>query len=91
MHTAIQLEFNLEDRTSDEMKLYLMQKKMDEFCCSMDKVRRKLFAELGDVKRLCAEIQRENCKLKLILRRVSGERDEWIYLQGEYLFELKAS
>jgi hypothetical protein len=89
MHT--QLEFNLEDKTPDEMKLYLMQKRLDEFCLSMDKVRRKLFAELSDVKRVCADVQEENRELKKALYKLSGQREEWVYLQGDYLFELVAS
>lgn len=91
MHTEIQLELNLEDKTSDEMKIYLMQKKIDEFCDSMGKVRRKVFAELGDVKKICVEIQKENLALKETLRKMSGQTDEWVYLQNGWLFDLKAS
>lgn len=91
MHTEVQLEINLEDKTTDEMKIYLMQKKIDEVCESMGKVRRKIFADLGEMKRLCVETQQENRELRETLKKLTGQREEWVYLQDGWLFDLKAS
>lgn len=81
----IQLEFNFSNLSKDEVRLLEMQKMIDEFCDSMGKVRRKLFAELGDVKKQLVAVQEENRLLKETIRRTNGEKTVWLYRQNEHL------
>ncbi|MFI5420119.1 MAG: hypothetical protein ACHQ1H_04050 [Nitrososphaerales archaeon] len=60
----IQLEFNFDNKTPDELRLSLMQAQIDQMGDSMGKVRRKMFAELGEMKKVCAVLQQENDELK---------------------------
>jgi len=91
---AIQLEFNLENRSPEEMQMYTMQKQVDQMCESMGKVRKKLFAELGEIKKICYNLKKENDDLKSILKDLKNERTDWIYGQNGCLVdvsELKAA
>lgn len=84
-----QLELNIEDKTSQEMQLWLMQRQLDEMADSMGKVRRRLFFELGSMKKDFADLALENNKLRLQLNQMRNSPDEWIYGQEEYLFKIK--
>ena len=75
----IQLEFNFENKTPEEMTLQMMQKQIDKMCLSVEKVRKKLFAELGEVKKLCVILQQENEELKSIVKEVRHGKTEWVY------------
>lgn len=87
---AIQLEFNLENRSEEEMHLYMMQKQIDEMCQSMNKVRKKLFAEVGEMKKLCDRLQKENMDLKDALKELKNEpqKTNWIYGQNGRFFDV---
>jgi hypothetical protein len=87
--TAIQLEFNLDDRNTDEDKLFYIQIQIDNAYQSMDKVRRKLFCELAEIKKNCARLSQENEILRQKIRQITGTRTEWIYCQENYLFKEK--
>jgi len=73
--TAIQLEFNIGNNTESELKFMEMQKKIDAMHESMNKVRKKLFAKIGEVEKICFRLQEENMHLKTIL----GQKNETIY------------
>ena len=88
MSEAIQLELNIENKTPEEIRLSLMQKQIDQMGESMGKVRRKLFAEMGEMKKLYLEVQRENEELKSLLRSLKNEKTEWIYSQNGFLFDV---
>lgn len=88
---AVQLEFNIDNKSSQEMSLDAMQKQIDQMSVSMDKVRRKLFAELGEMKRLYADLQKQNEELKNILRNTSYEKTQWSYGQKGCLFDVQES
>lgn len=85
----MQLELNIEDKTPSEMQLHLMQKQIAEMNESMGKVRRRLFFELGSMKKDFADLAAENNKLRLQLNQMRNSPDEWIYGQEEYLFKIK--
>ncbi len=84
----IQLELNLQDKSFEEMTLISMQKQLDAMSESMGKVRRKLFGEMGEMKKLYAALFAENETLKLKLNELTHEKTEWVYQNGESLFEV---
>lgn len=63
----MQLYLNLDNVPEEDHHLAMMQRQIDELVESMGKVRRKMFAELGEVKRICADLQAENANLKKAL------------------------
>ncbi len=85
---AIQLEFNLENKSPEDMQLYSMQKQVDQMCESMGKVRKKLFAELGEMKKMYSSLKQENEDLKTILKELKHERTDWIYGQNGCLVDI---
>jgi archaellum component FlaC len=91
MGEAIQLELNLENKTVEELKLDLMQKQLDQMSDSMGKVRKKLFAEMGEVKKLYAQAQREAEELKILIKMIKNEKTQWTYSEGGYLFNVMES
>lgn len=84
-----QLELNIEDKTPAEMQLHLMQKQIAEMNESMGKVRRRLFFELGSMKKDFADLAAENNKLRLQLNQMRNSSDEWVYGQEECLFKIR--
>jgi hypothetical protein len=84
----IQLEFNFDNKTPEEMTLYLMQKQIDKIAISTEKVRKKLFAELGEVKGLVAALRQENEDLKSILRGLGHGTTQYTYRQNGRLFDV---
>ncbi len=89
MSEAIQLEFNIENKSSEEMQLSLMQKQIDQMGESMGKVRRKLFSEMSEMKKLYVELQKENENLKQMLKELKNEKTEWTYGEGGCLFDVR--
>lgn len=85
----IQLEFNIEDKTDDQVKFDLMQKQIDAMNDSMGKVRRKIFSEVGDLKKLVFGLQQENETLKNQLNMMQNIKTEWVYSQDNELFKVK--
>ena len=84
----IQLELNIENKSPEEMSLSLMQKQFDELTVSMGKVRRKIFAELGEMKKLMGLVQQENEELKSILKDATHGKTQWTYAQNGCLFDV---
>jgi len=89
MEACFQLELNLDDRNSEEMKIVVMQKQIDAMADSFGKVRRKLFGELGDMRKLCNQLIKENENLKAEMREIKNEKICWDYNTTEYLFEMQ--
>jgi len=67
---AVQLELNLDCVSKEAMEMLYMQKQVNEVHVSVNKVRRKLFAEIGDLKKSLAEIQLENLQLREQVREL---------------------
>jgi hypothetical protein len=79
MSVDVQLEFNLECKSDEELRAELMQKQIDALSDSLTKVRKKLFAEVGALKKVLGEVLIENDHLKDILRKDKHGKTEWLY------------
>ncbi len=88
MSDAIQLELNIENKSPEEMRFYLMQKQINEMSDSMGKVRRRLFSEIGEMKKICAALQKENDDLKAALKEVKHGKSQWSYGHDGNLFDI---
>jgi hypothetical protein len=86
---VIQLEFNIKNESDDELKFSLMQKQINDMHESMGKVRRKLFSEMGEVKKLYQELKVENERLRMKLKEINNEKTEWIYTTEDSLFDVR--
>lgn len=86
--TATQLELNLES-DSENLKFCLVQNQIDAINESMGKVRRKLFSELTEIKKLFFELKKENEFLKAEVRGLKNETTEWRYNEGNSLFDVR--
>ena len=84
----IQLEFNVENKSREELAADLVLKQFAELHNSMGKVRRKLFAELGEMKKHFAIIQMENEELKSMLKEFTHGKTQWTYAQNDCLFDV---
>ena len=89
MNADVQLEFNIENRSPEEVQLSILQKQIDQMCESMGKVRRKLFSEMSEIKKMYAELHQENQELKTMLKELKNERTEWTYGQNGSLFDVR--
>jgi regulator of replication initiation timing len=87
MDVDFQLELNLEDMNGEDMKLHHMQKQLDAMNESMGKVRRKLFSELTEMKKLLGLMCQENESLKISVHNLKQEKQEWIYGHDDFLFK----
>lgn len=85
----IQLEFNTEDESECDAKVRFLQKQIDTLNESMGKVRRKLFAQVGQLEKICLELKSENQELRKALQGKCNASTEWEYGQGEHLFLMK--
>jgi L-lactate utilization protein LutB len=88
MSEHIQLELNFQQKTAEEMTLCLMQKQINEMSESMGKVRRKMFAELGEVKKMYATLIKEHADLQSSISTMLNQKTEWLYQSGDSLFEI---
>lgn len=82
---AIQMQLNVLGKSDDELKYSLIQQQIDAINESVGKVRRKLFAELGEVKKQHALLMIEHQELKEKLRGSNG-KVEYVYNQEGNLF-----
>jgi hypothetical protein len=85
---AIQLEFNIKNENEVDFRISFMQKQIDEMNESMGKVRRKLFSEMGEIKKSYSDLHKENEEMKKILQKLRNQKTEWIYSKDEYLFQV---
>jgi hypothetical protein len=86
--TATQLELNLQS-DSEDLKFCLVQNQIDAINDSMGKVRRKLFSELGEIKKMFFELKKENEFLKAEVKSLKNETTEWNYGTGDCLFDVR--
>ncbi len=88
---AEQLEFNLYSETEEDFKLSSMQKQIDEMNESVGKVRRKLFAEMTELKKAVALLKEQNYNLSCQVKELKQEKTEWVYAKEDCLFEVLES
>jgi hypothetical protein len=82
--SAIQLEFNIDSSSEEDYRFSCMQKQINEMNDSMGKVRRGVFREVGELKKIVLGLREENETLK----RKLGEKTEWKYCQNNCLFDI---
>jgi septal ring factor EnvC (AmiA/AmiB activator) len=87
---AIQLEFNLNNENETDIRISQIQNQVDNMNQSMDKVRKKLFAQMNELKKICADLKCENEDLKKLLGELKNEKTIWSYNQGECLFQVSS-
>ncbi|HMG15006.1 MAG TPA: hypothetical protein VK590_06145 [Saprospiraceae bacterium] len=85
---AIQLEFKFDDNSVDDPLLHL-HKRLDDMNASNTKVRKRLFMELGILKKLCYTLKHEVECLQDIIKDIKNEKTKWAYAQGDYLFNVQ--
>lgn len=83
---TIQLEFNLENESYEATRCNQMQKQLDLINESLNKTRKRLFCEMGELKKICHQLKVENGELKEVVRDIKGEKIEWLYSQDGQLF-----
>lgn len=77
----VQLELNLENLDKTDMRIREMEERFSALSDSMGKVRRRLFQDMGELKKLVAFLQAENSELKAAVR----QKLEYEYLKDDYL------
>lgn len=87
----IEYELNLDNASETDVKFSNMQKQIDGACESMNKVRKKLFAENGEMKKLYQKLTNEMEDLREQVRRLQSEKVEWVYGTGDCLFDVRES
>ncbi len=60
---ALQLEFNLDNLSPDDLRFENLQKQLDTMLESQHKIRKKLFAKVGVLEKKVAELEEINKKL----------------------------
>ena len=83
---AIQLDFNFIDDNHD---IRMLQKQLDAISDSVTRTRKRLFAEIGELRKAYAKIALENAELKNKLNAICGEAIIWDYICDDQLFKLR--
>jgi hypothetical protein len=83
----VQLELNIQNAPESDVRLALMQKQIDGIHDSMGKVRRRIFAEVSEMKKLYVSLQQENEMLKNELALLKDQKTEWLYCQDGFLLK----
>lgn len=86
---ALQLEFPSIGRSQEVLSLACLQAWVESNEVSMGKMRRRLFAEVGELKKENLEMKQELEHLKKKMREITGEQQQWVYKQEEFLFLAK--
>jgi septation ring formation regulator EzrA len=86
---AVQLKFNINNESNEDFRFSSMQKQIDDMNESMGKIRRKLFSQMGDLKKICEVLRKENEKLKNVIKEMKNEKFEWTYEKDYCLFDVQ--
>lgn len=68
------MEAQSESKLCKDMHFIIMKLEFEQLCDSMGKVRRRLFSELGEVKKMCTGLQLENQQLKTIIQEIRDDK-----------------
>lgn len=77
----VQLELNLDNLDNQDLQIRELEDRFNKLNDSMGKVRRRMFQELGEVKKMVAFLQAENSELKAAIR----QKIEYEYVKDDYL------
>ncbi len=83
----IQLELNV--LGEKDSAFFVMQKQLESMNESLGKVRRKLFSEMSELKKICHKLECENVDLKNQLKELKNEKTDWSYKEGDCLFSMR--
>ncbi len=79
----LQLEMNLDNLSNSDLKFVDMQKEISTMSESLHKVRKKLFAEIGELKKTLTAVQLSNAEILTQLQ----EANEKLGLRNEIKFD----
>ncbi len=82
--SMIQMELNLDNKSELDLIIEELRKEIAEAKESNRKSTKKLFAEMGVLKKVCLTLQKENEYLKET--QVTKETNVWLYGKGDCLF-----
>lgn len=83
---CIQLELNFDNESEENVHLFNMQRQIDTLCGSMGKVRRRIFSELGEMKKMYADLLKENEVLRARINDLKHANKDWVYDKEGFLF-----
>lgn len=86
---AIQLEINFKNENESDYRISQMETQLNQMHESMGKVRRKIFSEVGELKKLCQSLKEENESLKIALKELLNEKNTWEYGKDNCLFKIQ--
>lgn len=85
---ATQLKLNIDNES--DVRFLVMQNQIDAIHESLGKTRRRLFSEIGEMKKHIIFLKGENEDLKNKLKGINNEKTEWIYSpQNGSLFNVR--
>jgi hypothetical protein len=92
----MQLEFKLDDKSELDLRFEALELKINTYKESSDKVRRGIFARVGEQSKGLMEaldrIQELENEMRRLKRNVNDtQHTEWLYKTGDSLFALAAS
>lgn len=79
------------DIYSKQPEFFFLQQQVDAQAKSLDKMRKKLFAEISALKKNQLELNQENTALKNKLYEHTRKKTDWIYGQNDRLFDVQAN
>lgn len=82
-----QLDLNIDNLSQDQIAFNELKKKVEDLSESQGKVRKKLFAEVGELKKKNKLLEEEIERLKLIID--PPKKSEFEYITDDSLFEVK--
>lgn len=85
----MQLEFMLKDQSPVESKFEFVEKQVNEIRLSSERVRKSMYAQLNELKKLCYLQKAEIEKLKHEYEKYGFQKREWVYGQEDDLFTLR--
>ncbi len=85
---AIQLEFNIDDMPEEDFRLKNLEKHINDTIDMLKRTDRRLFAEMSTMKKTISELTIQNQNLKHQINGLTNAKKEWIYAQGDNLFDI---
>lgn len=82
----MQLEFSFFKEDEDDISH--LHSRVDEVSDSLSKVRKRLFAEISSLKKLCKELMQENLDMRAAIDKLSGKEAALTYLEDGCLFKM---